>query len=171
MAKRYNEEGVRIGDDGLPMTKARVHLHNLYNFCFIYMLIAIAAAIACVVLSNFQGQQLTYWELVAYGGNQFHGFETGTLLRIEALYLLFDSVVCLLANMKGMARLYDNAELRPVKRVLKVMAVGSIAYFAVALVVVHVVEPFSLIMAVTALLAMRLTEDAEMERRSLARSA
>ena len=78
---RYAADGTRIGDDGLPMTKARTRLHNLYNACFIVMCVSFIGAAVCIGLSYFQGQRLSEWELIAYGGNQFNGLSIATLLR------------------------------------------------------------------------------------------
>lgn len=52
---RYAADGTRIGDDGLPMTKARTRLHNLYNACFIVMCVSFIGAAVCIGLSYFQG--------------------------------------------------------------------------------------------------------------------
>lgn len=118
---RYAADGTRIGDDGLPMTKARTRLHNLYNACFIVMCVSFIGAAVCIGLSYFQGQRLSEWELIAYGGNQFNGLSIATLLRIEALYLLFVTAISLFANMKGMAWLYDKASIKPVKATMGAM--------------------------------------------------
>ena len=163
MAKQYDENGVRIGDDGLPMTKARQRLHSLYNFCFIYLVVTFIAAVAFIAGAYFQGQEITDWELVAQGGNQFNGLPVATIMRIEALFLLFCGIVCLLANLKGMARLYDDAPYRPIHRILIVMSVVSPLYFIGFLLIVRIPDPASLIMAVVGFLGLRFLKDVEIE--------
>ncbi len=163
MTQQYDENGIRIGDDGLPMTKARLRLHHLYNFCFIYLIVTVIAAIAFIALAYFQGQQLSDWELVAYGGNQFNGLSVATIMRVEALFLLFCAIICLFANLKGMARLYDNAAYRPIHRILMVMCVVSVIYFAGFLAIVHIPDPASIVMAATGLLGLRFLQDVEIE--------
>jgi hypothetical protein len=165
MAKQFDENGVRIGDDGLPMTKARLRLHHLFNFCFIYMIVTVLVAIGFIAGAYFQGQELTDWELVAVGGNQFNGLPVATIMRVEALLLLFCAVICLFANMKGMARLYDNAPYRSIHRILMVMSTVSLIYFLCFTFVVSIPDPASLIMGITGLLGLRFLNDVEIERK------
>lgn len=147
----FDSEGNRIGDDGYPMTKARWRFHYLCNGMFVLMVVAFLLAVVMIAASFFQGQQLTPWELVAYGGNQFHGYSAGNLLRIEALYLLFLTALCLLINMKGMAWLYDGASVRPVKTSTGVLGIFSFGYFLIECVVIRIFDPFSFIAWLSAL--------------------
>ena len=165
MTKQYDENGVRIGDDGLPMTKARLRLHHLYNFCFIYLIVTVVVAIGLIAGAYFQGQELTDWELVAVGGNQFNGLSVATIMRVEALFLLFCAIVCLLANMKGMAWLYDNAPYRSIYRITLVICVVSIIYFISFLLIVRIPDPASLIMGIAGLLGFRFLKDVDIEAR------
>lgn len=165
MAKQKHEDGVRIGDDGLPMTKARLRLHHLYDFCFIYMIIAAIGAVACIALSFFQGQEMTGWDLIATGGNQFNGYSAATLLRFEALYLLCSGVLSLLANVKGMSRMYDDTPLGPARALLLSLLIGSAIYFVAVLVFVGIPEPASLVMTVVSLCALLTIKDAEVDKK------
>ena len=164
---RYAADGTRIGDDGLPMTKARTRLHNLYNACFIVMCVSFIGAAVCIGLSYFQGQRLSEWELIAYGGNQFNGLSIATLLCIEALYLLFVTAISLFANMKGMAWLYDKASIKPVKATMGAMGVVSVVYFIVALFAADVPEPVSAVMVVISILMMRFVAAVDSEKGTL----
>lgn len=163
----YDAEGNRIGDDGYIMTKARNRLHQLCNGYFILMIVSFLSAVAMIVAAFFQGQQLTEWELVAYGGNQFNGMSIASLLRIEALFLLFITAASLFANMKGMAWLYDGAAKKPVTVVMLVMAIPSVVFTAVAAIVVGVPEPFSLVVIAMSVLLWKFMQDVEAERGSL----
>lgn len=165
----YDAQDRLIGDDGYLMTPARTRLHHLCNAFFFLMVVAFLAAVGCIALSYFQGQQLTEWELVAYGGNEFHGLSVATMLRVEAFYLLFVTATCLFANMKGMGWLYDGLEARPVRIVGGLMGVVSAVYFIVAVAVAGIPEPVSLIVAVLAILLMRFVSSVEAERPTLRR--
>lgn len=165
----YDAQGNLIGDDGYEMTPARARLHRLCDAFFFLMVVAFLAAVACIGFSYFQGQQLTEWELVAYGGNEFRGLSVATMLRVEAFYLLFVTATCLFANMKGMAWLYDGFAVRPVRIVAAVMGVVSAVYFIVAVAVAGIPEPVSLVVAVLAILLMRFVASAEAERPTLRR--
>lgn len=160
----YDAEGNRIGDDGYPMTKARKHLHRLYDCYFIYMIVVFLVAIVCLTLAFFQGQQLTEWELVAYGGNMFHGMSVASLLRVEALYLLFMTAASLFANMKGMAWLYDGADLKPVRNTTYVIAIISVAYFFGFLYFSWIPDPFAIIAMIMAFLVAKFVPAVEDER-------
>lgn len=164
---RFDADGNRIGDDGYPMTKARWRLHYLYNGVFIYMIVVFIAAVVMIAASFFQGQQLTPWELVAYGGNQFHGYSTGSLLRIEALYLLFLTALCLFTNIKGMAWLYDGAPIKPVRITTGALGISSICYFFIECSVVKVFDPFSLIASIGAVLMVLFVRAVDQERPNL----
>lgn len=166
----YDKDGNRIGDDGYVMTKARMRLHHLYNGCFILMVVSFLIAVVFIALSYFQGQQLTEWELVAYGGNQFNGWSVANMLRIEALYLLFVTAICLFANIKGMGWLYDGAPLKPVRATMFVMGIVSAVYFVVAVFTVGIPEPVSLIMVVIAALMSKFIVDVANEKGSLKRA-
>lgn len=165
----YDAQGRLIGDDGYLMTPARTRLHRLCDAFFFLMIATFLAAVACIGFSYFQGQQLTEWELIAYGGNEFHGLSVATMLRVEAFYLLFVTATCLFANMKGMAWLYDGFAVRPVRIVALVMGVVSAVYFIVAVGVAGIPEPVSLIVAVLAILLMRFVSSVEAERPTLKR--
>lgn len=164
---RYDENGTRIGDDGFPMTKARSRLHYLYDGYFFLMIVSFLAAVGMIASAFFQGQQLTEWELVAYGGNQFGDFSVATLLRIEALFLLFLTAGCLYANMKGMAWLYDKASWKPVRNSMYVLGIISGLYFLGFTFIVGIPDPFSLISIIMAVLMYKFTSDVDQERPTL----
>lgn len=164
---RYDENGTRIGDDGFPMTKARNRLHYLYDGYFFLMVISFLVAVGMIAGAFFQGQQLTEWELVAYGGNQFGNFSVATLLRVEALFLLFLTAGSLYANMKGMAWLYDKAPWKPVRNSMYVIGIVSGLYFLGFAFIVGIPDPFSLISVVMAVLMYKFTSDVDQERPSL----
>lgn len=164
---RYDESGTRIGDDGFPMTKARSRLHYLYDGYFFLMIISFLAAVGMIAAAFFQGQQLTEWELVAYGGNQFGNFSVATLLRVEALFLLFLTAGCLYANMKGMAWLYDKASWKPVRNSMYVLGIISGLYFLGFTFIVGIPDPFSLISIIMAVLMYKFTSDVDQERPTL----
>lgn len=163
----YDENGKRIGDDGYLMTKARTRLHHLYNVCFIEMVLSFVIAVVLIALSYFQGQQLSHWELIAYGGTQFNGWSVANILRVDALYLLFVAAICLFANVKGMSWLYDSAPYKPVRITMLAMGIVSGLFFAVSVFTVGIPEPFSLLMMVNAGLINKFTKDVAEEKNTL----
>lgn len=163
----YDENGVRIGDDGYPMTKTRTRLHRLYDCYFFYMIIALLVGVALIVFSLFQGQQITEWELVWYGGSQFNGHSLATILRIEALYLMFVVAISLFSNMKGMAWMYDNGPERDVKITIYLSGVVSIVYFCAFTLIVGVPDPFSLITLCMSILNWKFVQDVKLGRGTL----
>ena len=163
----YDENGEKIGDDGYLMTKARTRLHHLYNACFTLMVLSFVLAVVLIALSYFQGQQLSHWELVAYGGNQFNGWSVASMFRIEALYLLFVAAICLFANIKGMGWLYDGAPYKPVRTTMLVMGIVSGMYFVVSIFTVEIPEPISLVVVIIAILMNKFIVDVAAERSSL----
>lgn len=86
--KRFDAQGRRIGDDGLPMTKYRTRAHRLLNGFFVWGAFAGLLCAGFTVLATFQGQELSSWELVAEGGAYRNGLSIATLLRFEALFCL-----------------------------------------------------------------------------------
>ncbi len=164
---RYAEDGTKIGDDGYLMTSARNRLHQTYNAVFVWMVVTFLAAAICIIQSFFQNQTITDWELIWVGGNMFNGFTVASLLRIEALYLLFLTALCLFTNMKGMAWLYDGAPKKPVQVTFLLMLIPSAVYFLASLLLVGIPEPASVISMILALLIFKFVPPVENERSSL----
>ena len=164
---RYTEDGQRIGDDGFIMTTARLRLHHLYNPFFFLMCASFVGAAICLISSYFQNQTITDLEFIWVGGNLFNGYSVGTLLRIEALYLLYLTVLFLFSNQKGMAWMYDNKPMKPVRTLALLMIIPSAVYFLVSLVFVDIPEPVSLVAIVLGVLNVRFVADVDRERGSL----
>lgn len=165
--RHYDENGVRIGDDGYPMTKARMRLHRLYDCYFFYMLIALLVGVGLIVLSLFQGQQITEWELVWYGGTQFNGLSLATVLRAEALYLMFVVAISLFSNMKGMAWMYDKGPEKPVKITIFLSGIVSGVYFCVFAFIVGIPDVFSMITLCMSILNWKFVQDVKLGRSNL----
>ncbi len=164
---RYAEDGTKIGDDGYLMTPARNRLHQTYNVVFVWMVVTFFAAAVCIVQSFFQNQTITDWELVWIGGNMFNGFTVASLLRVEALFLLFLTALCLFTNMKGMAWMYDGGDKRPVQIAFLLLLVPSAIYFVAMLILVGIPEPASVISMILALFIFKFVPAVENERPSL----
>lgn len=163
----YDANGVRIGDDGYPMTKSRTHLHRLYDCYFFYMIIALLIGVGLIVFSLFQGQQITEWDLVWYGGTQFNGHSLATILRIEALYLMFVVAISLFSNMKGMAWMYDKGSEKSVKVTIFLAGIVSAIYFGAFAFVVGVPEPFSAITLCMSILNWKFFQEVKIDRGTL----
>lgn len=163
----YDVNGVRIGDDGYPMTKSRTRLHRLYDCYFFYMIIALLVGVGLIVFSLFQGQQITEWDLVWYGGTQFNGHSLATILRIEALYLMFVVAISLFSNMKGMAWMYDKGSEKSVKVTIFSAGVVSAVYFLAFTFIVGVPEPFSAITLCMSILNWKFFQEVKIDRGTL----
>lgn len=164
---RYAEDGTKIGDDGYLMTAARNRLHQTYNVVFVWMVVTFLAAAVCIIQSFFQNQTITDWELVWIGGNMFNGFTVAGLLRVEALFLLFLTALCLFTNMKGMAWMYDGADKKPVQITFLLMLIPSAVYFVAVLLLVGIPEPASVVTMILALLIYKFVPAVEAERPTL----
>lgn len=155
---KYDADGNRIGDDGYVMTKVRTRMHHLLDGYFIWGIVAGILAIVLIVLSYFQGAQYGDWELIQRGGNQFHGWDTATLLRVESIFILYTAVFSIVLSFLGFRWFYDNNAESRFKIPLYLFIGIAVVYFIVALVLVGVPEPVSIIdvaFAVITLQAMR----------------
>ena len=163
----YDEDGNKIGDDGYPMTPARNRLHQTYNLVFIWMIVTFVAAAICIINSFFQNQTITDWELVWIGGNMFNGLPVANLFRFEALFLLYLCALSLFTNQKGTAWLYDGAPKKPVQVTFLLMLIPSVIYLALAVILVGLPEPASIISIILALCIYVFVPQVENERDSL----
>ena len=142
---KYDKQGNVIGDDGFEMTPTRKRMHRIFDAWFIYILVMIVLGFICMILGYLQGAQYTSWELVQVGGNQFNGWDTALLLRLEALLCLFTAVFSALINVFGFQWLYDR---RPAVVVYGMMfALGFVCtgYLVFAVTSVGSLEPLSLV--------------------------
>ncbi|MGI6590783.1 MAG: hypothetical protein ACOX1O_04095 [Eggerthellaceae bacterium] len=145
IVERYDGEGNRIGDDGLEMTASRTRLHKLLNFCFVWAIVLGIIAIILIVLSYFQGAQYQDWELVARGGNQFNGWDTATLLRVESVFLLVMAVLYVVLNFRGFGWMYDKRRESGLKVPATIILVASAAFLVAAILLAGIPEPGSII--------------------------
>lgn len=145
IVEHYDSEGNRIGDDGLEMTPARHRLHKLLNFCFIWAIVLGIIAIALIVLSYFQGAEYQDWELVARGGNQFNGWDTAILMRVESVFLLITAVLYVVLNFLGFGWMYDKKPEGGLKVPAVIILAASVAFFVAAVCYAGIPEPASVI--------------------------
>lgn len=141
--KRFDEQGRRIGDDGLPMTRLRTRAHRLLNGFFIWGVVAALLCAGFTVLAAFQGQVLSAWELIAVGGAHRNGFSVASLLRYEALFCLVVAVASVANHLYGFSWFYDGYTLKPVRRITAGLGLACALWFAAAALLVGVFEPVS----------------------------
>jgi amino acid transporter len=142
---QYDKQGNLLGDDGLEMTKVRKRMHRIFDGWFIYVAIMVLLAIAFTVLAFFQGAQYTDWDAVQRGGNEFHGWQTAFLLRIEALMCLYTAILSGLISVFGFRWFYDRKTRTVVYGLMFALGAVCISYFGFAVLVVGTLEPISLI--------------------------
>jgi magnesium-transporting ATPase (P-type) len=167
IVERYDEDGNRIGDDGFVMTKARKRMHRMLDAYFIWGIIAAIAAVALIVLSYFQGAQYGDWELVQRGGNQFHGWDTATLMRLDSVYGLLSGVFAVVLSFLGFRWFYDDSSERRFRTALYIyVAIAAVVLIAfVAL--VQAPELFSIINLVFVALTYYAMREVKFERPKL----
>jgi hypothetical protein len=141
----YDKAGNVLGDDGYEMTPTRKRMHRIFDAWFIYLFIMVVAAIALMILGYFQGAQYSDWEIVQRGGNQFNGWDTALLIRLEALLCLFTAVFSALINFFGFRWFYDRKPVGPVYAMMIVLGLACVGYLAFGIMGVGAIEPLSLV--------------------------
>ena len=141
--KRFDAQGRRIGDDGLPMTKYRTRAHRLLNGFFVWGAFAGLLCAGFTVLATFQGQELSSWELVAEGGAYRNGLSIATLLRFEAMFCLAVGIASVAVHLYGFSWLYDGYALRPARRIALGLGLACAAWCATAVLLAGAFEPVS----------------------------
>lgn len=142
--ERFDEQGRRLGDDGLPMTRCRTRMHRLLNGFFLWGVVVALLCVGLTVLAAFQGQIVSNWELVASGGRQLNGYSAASLMRYEALFCLAVAVACVACNLYWFTWLYDGYTARPARRLAAGLGLGCALWCVLAVLSVGVVEPVSL---------------------------
>lgn len=156
----YDKDDNRIGDDGFLLTPKRHRLHNTFNAIFIWAILCAIAGAGCAIIAYAQGQQyggftgdFATFDLEVTGGNMINGYSVATLLRVEAILLIFMAIFGTTVNFKGFNWLYDKASPTFMIVVMCLMAVVTIAYQAMLLSTVGIPDPVTLIMLVLLILA------------------
>ena len=142
---QYDKQGNRLGDDGFPMTPTRKRMHKVWDAWFIYVIVMVVAAIALMVLAYFQGAEYTDWEIVQRGGNQFNGWDTAFLIRLEALHCLYTAVISALLSIFGFRWFYDRKPVVVVYAMMLAIAGVGIGYQIFSTTMVGAIEPLSLV--------------------------
>lgn len=141
----YDKEGNVIGDDGFEMTPTRKRMHRIFDAWFIYTFVMVVAAFALMLLGYLQGAQYTDWNLVQQGGNQFHGWDTAFLMRMEALFCLYTAVLSALISIFGFRWFYDRKPRTVTHALMLALGAVCITFFGFAVFVVGTPEPISLV--------------------------
>ena len=141
----YDKQGNVIGDDGFEMTTTRKRMHRIFDAWFIYVFVMVVIGFVMMLLAYQQGAQFTSWELVQSGGNQFNGWDTALLLRLEALLCLYTAIFSALISIFGFRWFYDRKSIGIVYGMM--FALGSVCagYFAYGMICVGAPEPLSLV--------------------------
>lgn len=104
---RKNQE-MRVGDDGLFMTKTRIFMHRILNVALVWGVISLLSTLIFAALAYAQGQTFVSWELIAQGGNTYCGYYTADLLRIEAGVCFAIGVLLVVAHQAGFMWFYER---------------------------------------------------------------
>lgn len=141
----YDKAGNILGDDGYPMTPTRKRMHRIFDAWFVYVIIMAVAGVVLMVLAYFQGAQYTDWDAVQRGGNQFNGWDTAFLIRLEALLCLYTGVFAALISIFGFRWFYDRKPVVIVYGMMIALATVSIGYQVFSTTSVGALEPLSLV--------------------------
>lgn len=170
----YDKEGNRIGDDGYPLTPKRHRLHNVFNAIFIWAIICAVIGAGCAIIAYAQGQQyggfsgdFSTFDLVVYGGNMINGYSVATLLRVEAVLLIFMGIFGTTINLKGFHWLYDKASPTILVIIMCLIGVVTVVYQGMLLSTVGIPDPGSLIMLILVILAAVFMKQVAEERPTL----
>lgn len=170
----YDKDGNRIGDDGYPLTPKRHRLHNTLNAIFIWAIICAIVGAGCAIIAYAQGQQyggfegdFSTFDLEVYGGNMINGYSVATLLRIEAVLLIFMGIFGTTVNFKGFHWLYDKASATALRIIMAIIVVVTVAYQVMLLTSVGIPDPGSLIMAILIIMAAIFMKQVAEERPTL----
>lgn len=166
----YDQNGVEIGDDGYSMTRIRTRMHRLFNALFIWAIVAVLIGIFCTVFAYAQNQEFFLvgnLDVEMRGGTQLNGFDFAFLLRIEGLLCLFTALLSFCANFIGFNWMYDRRSPRAIAAILGIIGIGSMAYEAAALLIVHVPDPVSVVNIVLVALVFTTMSAVESERPTL----
>lgn len=170
----YDKDGVRIGDDGYPMTPARSRLHTMLNAIFVWGIIAAVACVACAIGAFAQGQQFGGFEgdfatfdLETYGGNMINGYSVATLLRVEAVILIFTAIMGPVISIQAFHWMYDKKPITFVAVLMAVVAVFCIGYEILLLSIVGLPDPACLITLIMLILIVLFMKQVSTERPTL----
>lgn len=170
----YDKDGNRIGDDGYPLTPKRHRLHNTLNAIFIWAIICATVGAGCAIIAYAQGQQyggfegdFSTFDLEVYGGNMINGYSVATLLRVEAVLLIFMGIFGTTVNFKGFHWLYDKASATALRIIMAIIVVVTVAYQVMLLTSVGIPDPGSLIMAILIIMAAIFMKQVAEERPTL----
>lgn len=170
----YDKEGNRIGDDGYPLTPKRHRLHNVFNAIFIWAIICAVVGAGCAIIAYAQGQQyggfsgdFSTFDLVVYGGNMINGYSVATLLRVEAVLLIFMGIFGTTINFKGFHWLYDKASPTILVIIMCLIGIVTVVYQGMLLSTVGIPDPGSLIMLILVILAAVFMKQVAEERPNL----
>lgn len=170
----YDKDDVRIGDDGYSMTPARSRLHHMLNAIFVWGIVCAVLGAGCAIIAYAQGQtyggnaaDFSSFNLEVYGGNMFNGFEVATLLRIEAIILLFSALFGPVISIQGFHWFYDGKPVTFTAVVMAVVSVFVVIYQVMLVSIVGIVDPFSLVTLIMVILIALFMRSVAKERPTL----
>ena len=170
----YDKEGNRIGDDGYPLTPKRHRLHNTLNVIFVWAIICAIVGAGCAIIAYAQGQQyggfegdFATFDLEVYGGNMINGYSVATLLRVEAVLLIFMGIFGTTVNFKGFHWLYDKASATALRVIMALIVVVTVVYQGILLTSVGIPDPGSFIMTILIILTAIFMKQVAEERPTL----
>ena len=96
-----------------------------------------------------------------------NGYSVATLLRVEAVLLIFMGIFGTTVNFKGFHWLYDKASATALRIIMAIIVVVTVAYQVMLLTSVGIPDPGSLIMAILIIMAAIFMKQVAEERPTL----
>lgn len=170
----YDRDGVRIGDDGYPMTPVRSRMHHTFNAMFIWGIVCALGGAACAIIAYAQGQQFGGFEgdfatfdIETYGGNMINGHSVATILRIESIVLMASAVLSVIINIQGFRWFYDRKPATMCGTLMGILAIASIAWQVAFISMTGFPDPATLVTLVLLVLLVAFMRQVVIERPSL----
>lgn len=174
---KYDKNDMRIGDDGYPMTPARLRMHHCINAMFIWGIICALCGAACAIFAYAQGQQyggfsgdFATFNLETYGGNMINGHSVATLLRVEGIVLMLSGILSVVVNFQAFRWFYDRKPFAMTATLMVFIAITSIVWQTTFTPMTGFPDPATLINLVLLVLLIVFMRQVNVERPTLKKS-
>ncbi len=151
----YLDENVSIGDDGYPMTHARLSMQRLCSAWFIWAIIAMALGIFAISFTYTQSEPAQI---------QIHEYNLALLLRIEGAFCFLTGILSFVLNVCGSHSLYAPSGSVLLSVMMVALVVISLAYEAVALFMINLPDPVSFVNLILIVLMFSRKQRVDLER-------
>lgn len=143
-ASKNKELYTEVGEDGLPMTKARIRLKRVLSGYTIWGFICVPIAACWFILSCFGYQSNAFFSLLGYTDGTVNGWDQTILLRFEAAITLL-GLLSMFVNSFTFSWMFGQAPSTWFSALVIVLLVLFGGFFGFCLIALGIIEPVSLI--------------------------